>query len=136
MSVAIATGSGGLVGVETARPFLGTCILAVAIDNDIFGTFVRGEASTRRPVCLRKKQSAHAHFAGDMWDAVAVSAAFRRHGRNIAAVTHVRDAVTAFWAFLQRSAPGRVFNFGDMSRLMVDVHAGGGSRMEVSCARQ
>jgi CDP-paratose 2-epimerase len=106
VSIAIVTGSGGLVGAETVRLFLERGLTVVGIDNDMRGQFFGSEASTRWQVELLERQSNYTHYAVDIRDAVAIQAIFGRLGRDIAVIVHcaaqpshdwaVRDPVTDF----------------------------------------
>ena len=47
MSVAVITGSAGLIGAEAARQFAGKGLTVVGIDNDMRRRFFGDDASTR-----------------------------------------------------------------------------------------
>jgi CDP-paratose 2-epimerase len=106
VSIAIVTGSGGLVGAEATRLFLDKGLTVVGIDNDMRGTFFGREASTLWQIDRLKTQAGYTHSVADIRDAGAIDALFGRYGRDIAAVIHcaaqpshdwaVRDPVTDF----------------------------------------
>ncbi len=106
MSIAIVTGSGGLVGSETVRLFLDRGLTVAGIDNDMRGTFFGPEASTRWQVERLQRLPGYTHHSVDIRDSDAIQAMFRRYARDIAVVVHcaaqpshdwaVRDPVTDF----------------------------------------
>ncbi len=106
MSVAIVTGSGGLVGAETSRLFLEKGLDVVGIDNDMRSQFFGPDASTRWQVQLLEKSAGYSHNAVDIRNAEEVGNIFSRYGGEVAAVIHcaaqpshdwaVRDPVTDF----------------------------------------
>jgi CDP-paratose 2-epimerase len=106
MSIAIVTGSGGLVGAETCRLFLENGLDVVGIDNDMRSAFFGPEASTRWQVDLLEKCAGYTHHAVDIRDAAGIDAVFARYGRDVAVIIHcaaqpshdwaVRDPVTDF----------------------------------------
>jgi CDP-paratose 2-epimerase len=98
VSIAIVTGSGGLVGSETARLFLEKGLDVAGIDNDMRGTFFGPEASTRWQVDLLSGQPGYTHHAVDIRDASAIDAIFARYGRDIAAVIHCAAQPSHDWA--------------------------------------
>ncbi len=100
MSVAVVTGSGGLVGSEAAAHFLGLGFDVVGIDNDLRRSFFGDEAST-----LRQSQRLAERFperfrpeAADIRDREAVEAIFQRHGRAIELVVHCAAQPSHDWA--------------------------------------
>src|SRR5689334_10515590 len=86
MSIAIVTGSGGLVGAETARLFLQRGLSVVGIDNDMRGTFFGAEASTRWQVNLLETLPGYTHQGVDIRDSAAIGRVFERYGKDIAVV--------------------------------------------------
>jgi CDP-paratose 2-epimerase len=99
MSVAIVTGSAGLVGSEAVR-FLAACGMdVVGIDNNMRAAFFGPEASTewnRR--LLEAEVSAYRHLDVDIRDERAISQAFRRAGRDTALVIHAAAQPSHDWA--------------------------------------
>lgn len=98
MSVVVVTGSGGLVGGETARMFLGKGLDVAGIDNDMRSSFFGREASTRWQVDLLKQRPGYSHHDVDIRDADAVGRVFERHGSDIAAVIHCAAQPSHDWA--------------------------------------
>jgi CDP-paratose 2-epimerase len=98
VSIAIVTGSGGLVGSETARLFLDNGLDVAGIDNDMRGVFFGSEASTRWQVDLLKGRRGYTHNAVDIRDSASIDAIFARHGRAIAAVIHCAAQPSHDWA--------------------------------------
>lgn len=99
MSVAIITGSSGLIGSESVLAFAARGLDVVGIDNDMRRYFFGPEASTR-PVSDRLK-AACPHFreeAVDIRDEAALDRIFSRYGRNIAVVVHTAAQPSHDWA--------------------------------------
>jgi len=99
MSVAIVTGSAGLIGSETARFLTERGLEVVGIDNDMRGFFFGAEAST---AWSRKRLEAelqnYRHHNIDIRDAGAIDAVFARYGRSITAVVHTAAQPSHDWA--------------------------------------
>ena len=99
MSVAIVTGSAGLIGSEAAR-FLSRQGLEVAgIDNDMRGVFFGAEASTawsRRR--LEAELRGYSHFEVDIRDGETIDRIFERYGRSVTAVLHTAAQPSHDWA--------------------------------------
>jgi CDP-paratose 2-epimerase len=98
MSVAIVTGSGGLVGGETVRFFLEKGLEVVGIDNDMRGRFFGPEASTRWQVELLQRRPGYTHEAIDIRDADAIGGIFGRFCHDIAVVVHCAAQPSHDWA--------------------------------------
>jgi CDP-paratose 2-epimerase len=100
MSVAIITGSGGLIGSEAARAFAAQGLDIIGIDNDMRAAFFGESASTASNV--RELQSElgrrYVHAAVDVRDAGAVGALFRRYGTDTALVIHTAAQPSHDWA--------------------------------------
>lgn len=97
-SVAIVTGSGGLVGAETARVFSGRGLEVVGIDNDMRSRFFGAEASTRWQVEELKRRRRYTHVDADIRDAAAINEVFAKHGQNIAVIVHCAAQPSHDWA--------------------------------------
>lgn len=99
MSVAIITGSAGLVGSEAARYFSAQGLDVVGIDNDMRARFFGQEASTQ---WVRDRLSAEVpryhHYEVDIRDAGRVEAIFARYGKDIALVIHTAAQPSHDWA--------------------------------------
>jgi CDP-paratose 2-epimerase len=100
MSLAVITGSGGLIGSEAAIHFGLVGLDVVGIDNDMRRMFFGAEASTewnRRRVeeVLRKRYS---HHDLDVRDREALLRLFARHGSAIELVIHAAAQPSHDWA--------------------------------------
>jgi CDP-paratose 2-epimerase len=99
VSVAIVTGSCGLVGAEVVRLLISKGFDVVGIDNDMRKTFFGAEASTAWQAReLATRHRGYSHRAIDIRDAAAVNAQFARHGRAVAAVVHCAAQPSHDWA--------------------------------------
>lgn len=98
MSVAIVTGSGGLVGAAASTLLLERGLDVVGIDNDMRSAFFGSEASTRWQVDLLQKRRGYSHHQIDIRDAQAIDALFGRHGKEIAVIIHCAAQPSHDWA--------------------------------------
>src|SRR5580704_7216995 len=99
MSVAIVTGSAGLIGSETVRFLTERGLDVVGIDNDMRSVFFGAEASTawsRRR--LEAELHSYRHHNLDIRDAGAIDEVFARYGRATAAVVHTAAQPSHDWA--------------------------------------
>ena len=99
MSVAVITGSAGLIGSEAVRRFAAEGLEVVGIDNDMRRTFFGEEASTawnRRR--LEAEVKGYVHVDADVRDETALGRIFTRHGRAIAVVVHAAAQPSHDWA--------------------------------------
>jgi CDP-paratose 2-epimerase len=100
MSLAIITGSAGLIGSESAIHFARLGLEIVGIDNDSRRAFFGDEASTRAN--LRRLQaelgSSYTHVDQDIRDGDAMQRIFTRYGRDIALVVHCAAQPSHDWA--------------------------------------
>lgn len=100
MSIAIVTGSAGLIGSEAARHFAGLGLHVVGVDNDMRATFFGEEASTawnaRRLVT--ELGSSYTHLALDIRDRAAVDALVKQYGDDLALVMHCAAQPSHDWA--------------------------------------
>ena len=100
MSVALITGSAGLVGSEAAL-FFGSLGMDVAgIDNDMRRTIFGEEASTEwnRQRIARQLGWSYSHHDVDIRDRAAVLAVFAHYGANIELVLHTAAQPSHDWA--------------------------------------
>src|SRR5260221_6992464 len=89
MSVALVTGSAGLIGSESSRRFAREGLDVVGIDNDMRAQFFGPEASTMPTRAkLEKELPTYRHFAVDIRDERAIDAVFRKFGAAISVVIH------------------------------------------------
>jgi len=99
MSIALVTGSAGLIGSETARWFHGQGFEVVGIDNDMRSVFFGQQASTTPTRQSLEKNLAHyQHQSIDIRDGEAVSGVFSRFGSNIKVVVHTAAQPSHDWA--------------------------------------
>ncbi|MFN0181705.1 MAG: NAD-dependent epimerase/dehydratase family protein [Gemmatimonadales bacterium] len=100
MSVAIITGSAGLIGSEAVRHFAGLGYTVVGIDNDLRRHFFGDEASTEwnRRRIEQDLGPAYRHHSIDIRDAEAVGRVFRSAGAAITVVIHTAAQPSHDWA--------------------------------------
>jgi CDP-paratose 2-epimerase len=99
MSVAMVTGSAGLVGAETVRLLHGHGLEIVGIDNDMRGSFFGPDASTARSRrSLERELSAYTHIDVDIRDRAALEPLFKRYGAAIVLVIHTAAQPSHDWA--------------------------------------
>jgi CDP-paratose 2-epimerase len=99
MSIAIVTGSAGLVGSEAARFLHGKGLDVSGVDNNLRESFFGKDGSTlwNRERLLRDL-SRYTHHDFDIRDAGAVDALFARHGKDVTAVVHAAAQPSHDWA--------------------------------------
>ncbi|GGK94723.1 NAD-dependent epimerase/dehydratase family protein [Mangrovihabitans endophyticus] len=100
MTVALVTGSGGLIGSEAVRHFAGLGLDVVGIDNDMRQEFFGAEASTAWNV---RKLTAdlgdrYTHHGIDLRDRDALAKVFASYGTDIAVVIHTAAQPSHDWA--------------------------------------
>ena len=99
MSVAIISGSGGLIGAEAARFFGGLGFQVVGIDNNMRKEFFGEEASTAWAVQeLRTGLPSYMHYNADIRDSDAIDRIFAEYGSDIALVIHTAAQPSHDWA--------------------------------------
>jgi CDP-paratose 2-epimerase len=100
LSVAVITGSAGLVGSEAARHFAAVGLEVVGIDNDMRRTYFGEAASTtwNRQHLERDLGSAYVHEEIDVRDRVALDLVFSRYGAAIVLVIHAAAQPSHDWA--------------------------------------
>src|ERR1043166_4048940 len=99
MSVAVITGSAGLVGSGGVRFFAAKGMHGIGIDNDMRKYFFGAEASTE---WMRKHLEAtvpgYQHFSIDIRDHAAILDLFKRFGKEISLVIHTAAQPSHDWA--------------------------------------
>jgi CDP-paratose 2-epimerase len=99
LSIAVVTGSAGLIGSEAVRYFAGKGLQVAGIDNDMRRYFFGPEASTE---WMQKQLIAstphYQHYSLDVRDHEAIFALFRKFGRNISLVVHTAAQPSHDWA--------------------------------------
>jgi CDP-paratose 2-epimerase len=99
MSVAIITGSSGLIGSETAKFFHAQGMEIVGIDNNMRAYFFGADGSTDWNADRLKATLKHyTHHPIDIRDREAVAAIFRPLGRNVSLVVHTAAQPSHDWA--------------------------------------
>ena len=100
MSIAIITGSAGLIGSEASRHFAEQGLDVVGIDNDMRRAFFGEEASTiwQRRSLERSLGSKYRHVDIDIRDTHAIDGLFGRLGGHIALVIHTAAQPSHDWA--------------------------------------
>jgi CDP-paratose 2-epimerase len=99
MPIAIVTGSGGLIGSESARYFVEQGFDVVGIDNDMRARFFGPDASTRHV-----SQTLEAELDGfraldlDIRDADGVLSLFARHAKDVELIVHTAAQPSHDWA--------------------------------------
>ncbi len=99
MSIAIVTGSAGLIGSETVKFFADKGMEVVGIDNDMRRQFFGASASTNwvRDQ-LVESVSDYEHLEHDIRDIEAMEALFKKYGKKISAVIHCASQPSHDWA--------------------------------------
>ncbi|HEV8435959.1 MAG TPA: NAD-dependent epimerase/dehydratase family protein [Thermoanaerobaculia bacterium] len=98
MSVAIVSGSSGLVGSETAKFLHEQGLDVVGIDNDMRAYFFGADASTTWNTQRLKELPRFTHAPIDIRDEHAIEAVFRQYGKDIALVVHCAAQPSHDWA--------------------------------------
>lgn len=100
MPLAVVTGSGGLIGSESARYFAGQGFEIVGIDNDLRAYFFGAEASTRSTSeqLATELGAAFRPLALDIRDTDAINRIFSEHGSRIDLVIHTAAQPSHDWA--------------------------------------
>jgi CDP-paratose 2-epimerase len=100
MSVAVVTGSAGLIGSETSTHFAALGYMVVGIDNDMRREFFGEEASTNwnRRSLERALGQRYRHYEIDIRDSDAVDRVFAEYGSSISAVIHTAAQPSHDWA--------------------------------------
>jgi CDP-paratose 2-epimerase len=95
MSIAIVTGSAGLIGASAASFLAKQGMDVVGIDNDMRKYFFGNEASTRwNKKLLERSLKNYDHVESDIRNQNAVEALFQGHGNRFALVSCSRPALT------------------------------------------
>jgi CDP-paratose 2-epimerase len=100
VSVALVTGSGGLIGSEAARHFAGLGMDVVGIDNDMRRYFFGEDGSTAWSLrqLSRDLGPAYIHFDVDIRDRGELEQVFKKYGTDIAVVIHSAAQPSHDWA--------------------------------------
>jgi CDP-paratose 2-epimerase len=99
MSVALVTGSSGLIGSETVKHLSRKGLEVVGVDNDMRAYFFGKEASTAWNTAELKRQiPSFRHVEADIRDRAAIADLFRQYGRAISLVVHTAAQPSHDWA--------------------------------------
>ncbi len=100
MSIAMITGSAGLIGSEAARYFASKGLDIIGIDNDMRGYFFGNEASTRwqRTELERELGQHYVHFEIDIRDSGQLESIFQRYANEIVLIIHAAAQPSHDWA--------------------------------------
>jgi CDP-paratose 2-epimerase len=99
VSVAVVTGSAGLVGSEAVRYFAGLGLQIVGIDNDMRREFFGDEATTRpNSERLMQEIRSYEHYDVDIRNETAIFEIFKRYGHEISLVIHTAAQPSHDWA--------------------------------------
>jgi len=100
MSVAIITGSAGLIGSEATRYFAGRGMHVVGIDNDMRQRFFGAEASTSRQAERLRNElgNGYQHVEADIRDGETIERLFKLYGSEISLVIHTAAQPSHDWA--------------------------------------
>jgi CDP-paratose 2-epimerase len=99
MSVAIITGSAGLIGSEAVRFFSGRGLQVVGIDNDMRQFFFGAEASTAwNRQRLEAEVKGYSHQNLDIRDNDGIRSLFAKYGKDIALIIHTAAQPSHDWA--------------------------------------
>jgi CDP-paratose 2-epimerase len=99
MPIAIVTGSGGLIGSESARYFAEQGFDVIGIDNDMRARFFGPEASTRHVSArLEAELDGFRTLDLDVRDADGVARVFARHAKAVELVVHTAAQPSHDWA--------------------------------------
>lgn len=99
MSIAVVTGSSGLVGSETARYLHGIGMDVVGIDNNMRAYFFGADGSVDwNAAALASALPRYRHYTIDIRDDESLRGLFSKYGRSIAAVVHCAAQPSHDWA--------------------------------------
>ena len=100
MSIAIVTGSAGLIGSEASRHFAKQGLTVVGIDNDMRSEFFGEEASTRWQQRQLEKElgNNYMHVDGDIRDNILMKNIFADYGNDIKLIIHTAAQPSHDWA--------------------------------------
>lgn len=100
MTVAIITGSAGLIGSEASKFFAGQGLEVVGIDNDMRRVFFGEDASTtwNRKRLEEELGSNYTHVEADIRDREAIDNLFKKYASNISLIIHTAAQPSHDWA--------------------------------------
>ncbi|MEM7455254.1 MAG: NAD-dependent epimerase/dehydratase family protein [Planctomycetota bacterium] len=100
MSIAIVTGSAGLIGSEASRHFATQDLTVVGIDNDMRAEFFGEEASTswQRRQLIEELGDRYRHIDADIRDNQLMDNLFAEYGSDIKLIVHTAAQPSHDWA--------------------------------------
>ncbi len=100
MSVALVTGSGGLIGSEAVRHFAKLGLTVAGVDNDMRRYFFGEDGTTAWNVQQLQKElgAGYEHHSVDIRDRDGLAKVFQRYGKDLAAVIHTAAQPSHDWA--------------------------------------
>ncbi len=100
MSIALITGSAGLIGSEAAAFFANRGLEVVGVDNDMRRVFFGDDASTawNRNQLEQRLGKRYTHYDIDIRDQTAIADLFKRYGSAISLVIHTAAQPSHDWA--------------------------------------
>jgi CDP-paratose 2-epimerase len=99
MSIALITGSAGLIGSEAVRFFAGLGMQVIGIDNDMRQFFFGAEASTNwNRQRLETEVANYEHYDVDIRDYGKIEAIFQKFGQDITLIIHTAAQPSHDWA--------------------------------------
>jgi CDP-paratose 2-epimerase len=99
MSIALVTGSAGLIGSETCKRFHAEGLEIAGLDNDMRARFFGPEASTSATrQWLEKTLKGYTHHGVDIRDFDAVKRVFGHYGSNVRVIVHTAAQPSHDWA--------------------------------------
>lgn len=117
MSVAIITGSAGLIGSEAVKFFDNLGMQVVGIDNDMRKFFFGEEASTKwNRDRLEKQVQNYKHYDVDIWDYSKIKEIFQHFGQDISLIIHTAAQPSHDWA---ASGPFSDFTVIDIPSILI-----------------
>ena len=100
MSIAIVTGSAGLIGSEASRHFAKSGLTVVGIDNDMRAEFFGKEASTKWQQSQLEKElgDKYVHVSGDIRDDDMIENLYKKYSSDIKLIVHTAAQPSHDWA--------------------------------------
>ena len=100
MSIAIVTGSAGLIGSEACRHFASRGLTVIGIDNNMRQEFFGPEASTlwQRSMLEKELGNRYRHVDADIRDDILLNNIFSEFGEDIVLVVHTAAQPSHDWA--------------------------------------
>jgi len=120
MSVAMITGSCGLIGSETVSFFAAKGFEVVGIDNNLRKNFFGADGSVDwNRKRLQKKHKNYRHYSVDIRNAPKMNSIFKKYGKDIALVVHTAAQPSHDWAAREPKTDFSVNALGTLNALEV-----------------